>query len=394
MNISCLFVLSLYAKQKRWYVEQESMELRNISLLNYRNLMEVNVDFSPKINCFIGSNGMGKTNLLDAVYYLSFCKSAVNASDSSNIMHDAPFFMLQGNYCSDSGIEGEVSCGLKRGEKKQFRKDGKLYERLSDHIGSVPLVMVSPADNELIAGGSEERRRFMDVVISQYDKEYLLSLIRYNRALQQRNALLRGEREPDADMLSLIEEMMAEEALFINNCRKIFIDELVPIFTRFHNAITGGDEQVSLNYRSHLNDGNLVDILRNSRSDDRRLGHTSKGVHRDELVMQLSGYPLRREGSQGQNKTFLVALKLAQYDFLRTKGGEMPLLLLDDIFDKLDSRRVEQIISLVAGEGFGQIFITDVNREHIDNILEHITGEYRLFGVEKGCVNLLKERNA
>ena len=234
----------------------------------------------------------------------------------------------------------------------------------------------------------------MDVVISQYDKEYLLSLIRYNRALQQRNALLRGEREPDADMLSLIEEMMAEEALFINNCRKIFIDELVPIFTRFHNAITGGDEQVSLNYRSHLNDGNLVDILRNSRSDDRRLGHTSKGVHRDELVMQLSGYPLRREGSQGQNKTFLVALKLAQYDFLRTKGGEMPLLLLDDIFDKLDSRRVEQIISLVAGEGFGQIFITDVNREHIDNILEHITGEYRLFGVEKGCVNLLKERNA
>lgn len=379
--------------KERKTVKQDDMELRGISLLNYRNLMEVNVEFSPGINCFIGSNGMGKTNLLDAVYYLSFCKSAVNASDSSNILHDAPFFMLQGNYCSASGIESEVSCGLKRGDKKQFRKDGKLYERLSDHIGSVPLVMVSPADNELIAGGSEERRRFMDVVISQYDKEYLQSLIRYNRALQQRNALLRGEREPDAEMLSLIEEMMAEEALSINRCRRGFIDELVPIFTKFHNAITRGNEIVSLGYRSHLNDGDLVDVLRTSRADDRRLGHTSKGVHRDELVMQLGGYPLRREGSQGQNKTYLVALKLAQYDFLRAKGGEMPLLLLDDIFDKLDSRRVERIISLVAGEGFGQIFITDVNREHIDGILEQIDGAYRLFEVENGCVNMLKEKN-
>ena len=369
------------------------MILNGISLLNYRNLQEVNIGFSPKINCLIGSNGMGKTNLLDAVYYLSFCKSAVNASDSSNIMHDAPFFMLQGNYSSGRGVESEVSCGLKRGDKKQFRKDGKVYDRLSDHIGSVPLVMVSPADNELIAGGSEERRRFMDVVISQYDKEYLQSLIRYNRALQQRNAMLRGEREPDADMMSLIEEMMVEEALFINRCRRSFIDELVPIFTKFHSAITGGNEPVSLNYRSHLNDGDLLELLRASRSDDRRLGHTSKGVHRDELVMQLCGYPLRREGSQGQNKTFLVALKLAQYDFLRTKGGEMPLLLLDDIFDKLDSRRVEHIISLVAGDGFGQIFITDVNREHIDHILEHVTGEYRLFDVENGTVCLLKERN-
>lgn len=368
------------------------MELRRLSLLNYRNLMEVNVDFSPGINCFIGSNGMGKTNLLDAVYYLSFCKSAVNASDLSNIMHDEPYFMIQGNYCSQSGVESEISCGLKRGDKKQFRKDSKLYERLSDHIGTVPLVMVSPADNELIAGGSEERRRFMDVVISQYDKEYLASLIRYNRALQQRNALLRGEHEPDGDMMSLIEEMMADEALFINKSRKSFIDELVPIFTKFHNAITGGNENVSLNYRSHLNDGNIIESLRSSRSDDRRIGYTSKGVHRDELVMQLGGYPLRREGSQGQNKTFLVSLKLAQYDFLRTKGGEMPLLLLDDIFDKLDSRRVEQIISLVAGDGFGQIFITDVNREHIDGILEQIDGAYRLFEVENGCVNILKEK--
>ena len=368
------------------------MILDSITILNYRNLLDVVIGLSPKINCFIGSNGMGKTNLLDAVYYLSFCKSAVVAADTANIAHDAPFFMLQGSYVSDSGIADEVSCGLKRGEKKQFRRGGKVYERLSDHIGSVPLVMVSPADNELIAGGSEERRRFMDVVISQYDREYLSALIRYNRALQQRNVLLRGDREPDAEMLSLIEEMMADEAQRIHSGRVAFIEELLPIFESFHSAITGGCESVSLGYRSHLDDADLVALLRASRGDDRRVGHTTKGVHRDDLVMQLGGYPLRREGSQGQNKSFLVALKLAQYDFLRRKGGETPLLLLDDIFDKLDSRRVEQIVSLVAGDAFGQIFITDVNREHIDGILDKVDGAFRLFEVQGGSVGLIKEK--
>ena len=368
------------------------MILDSITILNYRNLLDVAIGLSPKINCFIGSNGMGKTNLLDAVYYLSFCKSAVVAADTANIAHDAPFFMLQGSYVSDSGIADEVSCGLKRGEKKQFRRGGKVYERLSDHIGSVPLVMVSPADNELIAGGSEERRRFMDVVISQYDREYLSALIRYNRALQQRNVLLRGDREPDAEMLSLIEEMMADEAQRIHSGRVAFIEELLPIFESFHSAITGGCESVSLGYRSHLDDADLAALLRASRGDDRRVGHTTKGVHRDDLVMQLGGYPLRREGSQGQNKSFLVALKLAQYDFLRRKGGETPLLLLDDIFDKLDSRRVEQIVSLVAGDAFGQIFITDVNREHIDGILDKVDGAFRLFEVQDGSVGLIKEK--
>ena len=368
------------------------MRIENLSLLNYRNLADVNVVFSKKINCFIGSNGMGKTNLLDAVYYLSFCKSAVNVSDNMNIMHDAPFFMLQGAYCSDSGIEEEVSCGVKRGDKKQFKRNKKSYERLSDHIGTIPLVMISPADNELIAGGSEERRRFMDVVISQYDKEYLNALIRYNRALQQRNVLLRGEREPDTEMLSLIEEMMAVEALRIHQGRRSFIEELLPIFSEFHTAITGGGEVVSLRYRSDLDGGDLVQQLCASRAADRRLGHTTKGCHRDDLVMQLGGYAIKKEGSQGQNKSYLVALKLAQYHFLHSKGGETPLLLLDDIFDKLDSHRVEQIINLVSGERFGQIFITDVNREHIDNILEHIEGEYKLFEVVSGGIELIKER--
>lgn len=368
------------------------MLVKNISILNYRNLSDVSIALSPKINCFIGSNGMGKTNLLDALYYLSFCKSAVTVSDSSNILHDAPFFMLQGAYCSDSGIDEEVSCGLKRGEKKQFKRNKKSYDRLADHIGSLPLVMISPADNELIAGGSEERRRFMDMVISQYDKEYLNSLIRYNRALVQRNVLLRGEREPDAEMLSLIEDMMVAEAHHIFNGRVAFVNELVPIFSEFHNVITGGNESVSLAFRSHMNEGDLSALLRASRADDRRVGHTTKGCHRDDLVMLLGGYAIKKEGSQGQNKSFLVALKLAQFHFLHRKGGEMPLLLLDDIFDKLDSRRVEQIVSLVSGDKFGQIFITDVNREHIDNILESIDGEYKLFEVVAGEVQQIKER--
>ena len=369
-----------------------AMQLKNITILNYRNLPDVDVALSPKINCFIGSNGMGKTNMLDAVYYLSFCKSAVTVSDSSNIMHGAPFFMLQGGYESDGGCAVEISCGLKRGEKKQFKRDKKSYERLSDHIGSVPLVMVSPADNELIAGGSEERRRFMDVIISQYDKEYLLALIRYNRALQQRNALLRSDREPDSEMLSLVEDMMVAEAVRIHASRALFIEELVPIFSEFHSVITGGGECVSLRYRSDVQAGDLGEQLLASRVADRHLGYTTKGVHRDELVMQLNGYAIKKEGSQGQNKSYLVALKLAQFDFLRAKGGETPLLLLDDIFDKLDSRRVEQIIALVSGERFGQIFITDVNREHIDSILDSIDGEYKLFEVERGALQLIKER--
>lgn len=368
------------------------MFLDSLSILNYRNLTDVNLVFSSKINCLIGCNGMGKTNLLDAVYYLSFCKSALSPSDSSNIMHNAPFFMLQGNYHKDSGIEEEISCGFKRGEKKQFRKNKKNYERFSDHIGTVPLVMVSPADSELIAGGSDERRRFMNVVISQYDKEYLTALIRYNRALQQRNTLLRGEREPDGEMMTLIEEMMSVEAHTVYERRALFIEELTPIFQEFHSAITGGNETVTLNYRSDVAQNELQQLLAASRSDDRRLGYTTKGTHRDELVMQLGGYAIKKEGSQGQNKSFLVSLKLAQFDFLRRKGGETPLLLLDDIFDKLDSRRVEKIIELVAGDRFGQIFITDVNREHIDNILECINGEYKLFEVNAGNVELIKER--
>ena len=370
------------------------MILKQISILNYKNLEQVELEFSPKMNCFIGQNGMGKTNLLDAVYYLSFCKSATNPIDSQNMMHDKDFFVIQGVYESESGDKEEVYCGMKRRQKKVFKRNKKEYSRLSDHIGFIPLVMVSPADTELIAGGSEERRRFMDVVISQYDKEYLEALIRYNKALQQRNTLLKAEAEPDEELLAVWEEMMAMTGEVVYRKRCEFIDEFIPTFQTFYSHISQDKEAVNLSYESHAKHGSLLDQLKESRVRDRIMGYSLKGVHKDDLTMQLGEYPIKREGSQGQNKTYLIALKLAQFDFLRRTGSNtIPLLLLDDIFDKLDASRVEQIVKLVSGDRFGQIFITDTNRDHLDKIMQKIEGEYKVFGVVDGSVNERKEQD-
>lgn len=368
------------------------MILKRISILNYKNLEQVELDFSPKMNCFIGQNGMGKTNLLDAVYYLSFCKSSANPIDSQNIKHNQDFFVVQGSYLTDEGDPEEVYCGLKRRQKKQFKRNKKEYSKLSDHIGLIPLVMVSPADSELILGGSEERRRFMDVVISQYDREYLSALIRYNKAMAQRNTLLKAEVEPDDELMNVWEEMMASAGEVVFRKRNDFINEFIPTFQSFYSYISQDQEVVNLSYESHAMQGNLLQIIRESRQRDRIMGYSLKGIHKDDLVMQLAEYPIKREGSQGQNKTYLVALKLAQFDFLRRTGGNTtPLLLLDDIFDKLDASRVEQIVKLVSGDKFGQIFITDTNRDHLDKILRKIEGEYKVFGVEQGAIYERKE---
>ena len=369
-----------------------TMILKRISILNYKNLGQVELDFSPKMNCFIGQNGMGKTNLLDAVYYLSFCKSATNPIDSQNMMHDQEFFVIQGFYETEAGDMEEVYCGMKRRQKKQFKRNKKEYQRLSDHIGFIPLVMVSPADSELIAGGSEERRRFMDVVISQYDKEYLEALIRYNKALQQRNTLLKAEVEPDEELMLVWEEMMAATGEVVYRKRRAFIDEFIPTFQTFYSHISQDRETVNLAYESHAEQGNLLQLLKENRPKDRVMGYSLKGVHKDDLTMHLGEYPIKREGSQGQNKTYLIALKLAQFDFLRRTGSNTtPLLLLDDIFDKLDASRVEQIVKLVSGDKFGQIFITDTNRDHLDKIMKKIEGDYKVFGVEDGAVTERKE---
>ena len=368
------------------------MILKRISILNYKNLEQVELSFSPKLNCFFGQNGMGKTNLLDAVYFLSFCKSAGNPIDSQNICHDADFFVIQGFYEAADGTPEEIYCGMKRRQKKQFKRNKKEYTRLSDHIGFLPLVMVSPADSELIAGGSDERRRFMDVVISQYDKEYLDALIRYNKALVQRNTLLKSEQPVEEELF--LEEMMAQAGEVVFRKREAFIREFIPIFQSFYSFISQDREKVGLSYDSHARDASLLEVLKESRARDQIMGYSLRGVHKDELNMLLGDFPIKREGSQGQNKTYLVALKLAQFDFLKRTGTTVPLLLLDDIFDKLDASRVEQIIKLVAGDSFGQIFITDTNREHLDRILHKVGSDYKMFRVEQGTVAEMKEEEA
>lgn len=365
------------------------MILKRLSILNYKNIAQAELELSPKMNCFIGDNGEGKTNLLDAIYYLSFCKSSVNSIDSQNIRHSEEFFMVQGRYEMETGDEEDIFCGMKRRQKKQFKRNKKEYRRLAEHIGLLPLVMVSPGDNGLIAGGSEERRRFMDMVISQYDREYLDALMRYNKALMQRNTLLKQEEEPDGELLALWEEVMAQEGELIYERRKAYIDEFVPLFRQIYNHISREKEEVGLTYVSHGSRGPLLETIRRDRAKDRIMGYSLHGVHKDELEMTLGGFPVKREGSQGQNKTFLIGLKLAQFDFLKRTGSRTtPLLLLDDIFDKLDAGRVEQIVRLVSGDNYGQIFVTDTNREHLDAILAHQGGDYNLYKVKNGEVTL------
>ena len=364
------------------------MILEKLSIINYKNIASATLELSPKINCFIGQNGVGKTNVLDAIYFLSFCHSANNPIDSQVIMHGQEFFMLEGFYSEElieNSYDYHISCGLKRGTKKHFKRNKKEYKRLSEHIGLIPVVVVAPSDTLLIDGGSEERRRLMDMVISQYDRSYIDAMNRYNKALQQRNVLLKQEEEPDIEVISLFEEQMAEEGEKIYKLRKAFVEELIPIFQRIHETISDNREQVSLNYVSHCQRGPLLEVIQRDRFKDRALGYSLHGIHRDDLEFMLGGHPMKREGSQGQNKTFVIALKLAQFDFLkRTNSRTTPLLLLDDIFDKLDAQRVEQIVKLVAGDDFGQIFITDTNRDHLDQILSASSHDYKIFHVDNG----------
>lgn len=361
------------------------MLLRELSILNYKNIRETKLRFSEKLNCFVGLNGQGKTNILDAIYYLSFTKSAYNTIDSQNITHNEDMALIQGRYTyEDHAFEPEtISCGIKRGVKKQFRRGKKDYQRLLDHIGLIPLVLVSPQDSELISEGSDERRRFMDGVISQYDKQYLEHLTRYNALLKQRNALLKqyGETPLQAptDLFEVIELQMAELATYIFEQRTAFIQHFIPAFQEMYTAISDNQETVSLCYTSQLQNRDLVQAFAQTRQRDLIVGWTTQGIHKDELEMLLGAYPLKRVGSQGQQKSYLLAMKLGQAIFL----GK-PILLLDDIFDKLDSERVERIIRLVSSNRFGQIFITDTDRQHLTAILETMPNIAAVFQVING----------
>ena len=351
--------------------------LKSLNILNYRNIREASLEFAPKLNCFVGLNGQGKTNVLDAIYLLSFAKSAFTSQDSLNITHGEELALVQGNYG-----EFTISCGLRKGVKKQFRKDKKDYPRLIDHIGLIPLVMISPSDQQLIDEGSDERRRFMDVVISQLDRKYLDCLTKYNALLKQRNALLKQYADapnPPHDLLEVLEWQMVEPAEYIFKARTEFFEKFEPYFAKVYNDIAG-EEAPRLKYVSQLQDRDLRKAYVKTRQRDLILGWTSQGIHKDDLEMCLGDYPLKQVGSQGQQRTFVLAMKLAQALYI----GK-PILLLDDIFDRLDSERVERIVKMVQGEDFGQIFITDTDRQHLTDILKP-NENAKIFHVENGQI--------
>lgn len=367
------------------------MIIEKISILNFKNIEEAALNFSPKMNCLFGDNGMGKTNLLDALYYLSFIRSYNNLPDSQLITHEAEFSVLQGRYKDGESTEN-IFCGIKRRQKKVLKRNDKEYDRLSEHIGLIPIVMISPVDSELIQGGSNERRKFIDMLISQYDKEYLHALINYNKSLYQRNSLIKEvTSSSDYSLFEILEEQMEIYGNIIFDKRKKFMIDFLPIFKKYYSIISGENEIVNLKYTSQLDDFSLSYLLSSKREKDRVHGYTSSGIHKDDFDFLLGDYLIRKIGSQGQNKTYLIALKLAQFSILVAKGSSTPILLLDDLFDKLDAKRVERIIELVAQNEFGQIFITDTNRNYMDEILESMEHDYRLFQVNQGVINEYKD---
>lgn len=358
--------------------------LKSLTINHFKNIAEASLDFSPNVNAFLGNNGMGKSNLLDAIYYLSFCKSFAGLPDAKLITRGETFTMVRALY-DRRGQNEEILFGMTQGRRKSFKRQGKEYQRLSQHIGSFPLVIVSPRDMNLITGASEERRRFVDMIISQTDPVYLDRLIRYNAALQQRNRLLR-DHVVNPDVYAAIEAGMAMAAEYITDRRQRLISDFAEIFTADYRDIARTDETPALIYRSDLNETrrSLDELLDENRRRDEIMGHTTVGPHRDDLTLLLDEMPVRTTASQGQSKTFTIAMRLAQYEFLHRAVGMKPLLLLDDIFDKLDSARVANIIEIVSRDTIGQIFITDTNRDHLDSIMARSGADYRLWDVTDG----------
>ncbi|WP_299061096.1 DNA replication/repair protein RecF [uncultured Polaribacter sp.] len=357
------------------------MYLQKISLLNFKNITSQSFDFQQKINCFVGDNGIGKTNVLDAIYYLSFTKSYFNAVAIQNIRHGEGFFMIEGDYVLNDRNE-KIVCSLKKGQKKVLKRNGKSYEKFSEHIGQLPLVIVSPADRDLVTEGSDTRRKFIDGVISQQNKNYLQDLLSYNKVLSQRNALLKyfaANRTFDALNLSVYDEQLANYGTKIYEVRKAFLEEFIPIFNEKYQIISGDKESVNLLYKSQLHDFLMKDLLQNSLPKDKLIQYTTSGIHKDDLSFEIGEYSIKKFGSQGQQKSYLIALKLAQFEFIKKQANLTPILLLDDIFDKLDEKRVAQIIDLVNNDEFGQIFITDTHSDRTENILKEGSADYQIF---------------
>lgn len=361
------------------------MYLKNLSLTNFKNYESADLEFSPKINCLVGNNGVGKTNILDAIHYLSLTKSFFNNTDNTNIRHSEDYFIIQGVFGSE-GAEDSVFCSFHRQKQKVLKRNGKEYQKLSDHVGKYPVVMISPADSALILEGSEERRRFLNKIISQYNPGYLDAVLKYNKALQQRNRLLKDFSSSgsfDSDSLLIWDTQLARFGSGVYDERKKLVSELIPVFNEYYSFISGNREEVKFGYNSHLDEGGLEGLLRSTLQRDRMLEYTSVGIHKDDLILEMKDYPVKSLGSQGQQKSFLVALKLAKFDYIKRKAGFPPILLLDDIFDKFDADRVEKIIRLVGNHRFGQIFITDTHRERMRDILSAMEVDHSMFYIDE-----------
>ena len=361
------------------------MILNSIEILDFKNIPEARLDFSPGVNCLVGLNGMGKSNMLEAIHLLCLARGMSSIPESSLIRHGSGMLGVKGKFTADAGTDEAVAVGILKGKGKSLKRNGKEYDRISRHIGAFPLVSVTPADSTLVTGSAEERRRLMDMVISQADASYLSHLIRYTRSLESRNRMLRaGVR--DNLLYESIETAMEQAAVEIHRARREWVAAIAPGLSDYYSLIAGNNETASLGYKSILNDATLKDVLAERRQKDIVLGYTSQGLHRDDLTMDLGEYSMRRLGSQGQIKSFTLALRLAIFDYLKRASGKTPLLLLDDIFDKLDASRVEHILRMVSeGENFGQIFITDTNRGHIDSIIARLEGSPKLFEVKEGA---------
>ncbi|HLO58330.1 MAG TPA: DNA replication/repair protein RecF [Bacteroidales bacterium] len=369
------------------FVQFYTMFLDSISIVNFKNFAQAELSFSPRINCFVGNNGVGKTNLLDAIHYLCLCKSYFNPVDSQNIKHDEEFSVIQGIFPGNEK-PNEIFCSIHHNKNKVFKCNKKEYEKLAHHIGSFPVVMISPQDSSLIMEGSEERRRFLNNVISQYDRTYLEDVLQYNRVLAQRNKLLKDtwNQRGNQDLMEVYDAQMEVPAGRIFRSRMLFSEKMIPVFRKYYRKIAADHEEVDLQYQSQLMDQSILDLLKHSREKDRIMQYTTQGIHKDDLILKLNGYPLKKTGSQGQQKTFLVTLKLAQFDFIKEMSQIRPILLLDDVFDKFDEQRVRQIIRLVSDDHFGQIFISHTDEEKMRSILEEMHTEFKLFRVNDGRV--------
>ena len=356
--------------------------LKKIVIRDFRNIAFQELLFSPNVNCISGNNGEGKTNLMDAVYYLSMTKSAFSAPDRYNWRFGTEGFSIGGNYLMDNGLESRFSITVSEGEKKLVRDD-KPYARISEHIGVLPVVMVSPGDGALVSESGEERRRFANGVLSQMDRNYLAAVQTYNRLLAQRNRMLK-EGAVDMDLMDVFDTRMAAAAVPVYDGRKRLAESLRPVIQSYYGLISGGKEEISVEYRSDLSKGSLDEVLKAHRDRDLALRYTSAGLQRDDFLFTMDGHPIRRCGSQGQQKSFLVSLKFAQYEIMRESYGYSPILLLDDVFDKLDMNRIGNLIGMVAGSGFGQIFITDSNKVRLSGIVDRITDDRAYFDTAGG----------